>query len=119
MNTNSKFLLLPGDATLSRHKGINIRDLQLTQQLSDGPSSQTWKGRWQGNAIVAKILVLRECTPRISRDFNEEFPKLRSVVLGEQEIMLFNNAYLENNLAYHYFSFFGFVEFFHIQTFYR
>ncbi|CAL8101258.1 unnamed protein product [Orchesella dallaii] len=65
------------DATLSRHKGINVRDLQLTQQLSDGPSSQSWKGRWQGNEVVAKILMLRECTPRISRDFNEEFPKLR------------------------------------------
>ena len=24
-----------------------------------------------------KILALRECTPRISRDFNEEYPKLR------------------------------------------
>ncbi|OXA52679.1 integrin-linked protein kinase [Folsomia candida] len=65
------------DATLSRHKGINVKDLSLTQQLSESPSSQTWKGRWQGNEIVAKILVLRECTPRISRDFNEEFPKLR------------------------------------------
>lgn len=38
---------------------------------------ETWRGRWQKNDIVAKILAVRECTPRIQRDFNEEFPKLR------------------------------------------
>ena len=38
---------------------------------------ETWRGKWQGNEIAAKILALRECTPRISRDFNEEYPKLR------------------------------------------
>ena len=36
---------------------------------------------WVGNEIAAKILALRECTARISRDFNEEYPKLRSVVV--------------------------------------
>ena len=41
------------------------------------PSGETWRGKWQGNEIAAKILALRECTPRISRDFNEEYPKLR------------------------------------------
>ena len=40
---------------------------------------ETWRGKWQGNEIAAKILALRECTPRISRDFNEEYPKLRYV----------------------------------------
>lgn len=70
-----------GDATLSRHKGINVKDLALAQQLSDSSSSQTWKGKWQQNEVVAKILRLRECTPRISRDFNEEFPKLRCVLI--------------------------------------
>ena len=38
---------------------------------------QIWKGVWQGNDIVAKILNLRECTIRNSRDFKEEFPRLR------------------------------------------
>ena len=38
---------------------------------------ETWRGKWQGNEIAAKILSIRECTPRISRDFNEEYPKLR------------------------------------------
>ncbi|KAK7867757.1 hypothetical protein R5R35_002258 [Gryllus longicercus] len=65
------------DATLSRHKGINISDLALHTKIATSPSGETWRGRWQKNEIVAKILALRECTSRISRDFNEEFPKLR------------------------------------------
>lgn len=65
------------DATLSRYKGINIEDLQLHTKVSISPSGETWRGRWQNNDIIAKILTLREITPRISRDFNEEFPKLR------------------------------------------
>lgn len=65
------------DATLSRYKGINIRDLELHTKLSVTPTGDTWRGRWQKNDIVAKILSVRECTARISRDFNEEFPKLR------------------------------------------
>ena len=40
-------------------------------------SGETWQGKWQGNEIAAKILAVRECTPRISRDFNDEYPKLR------------------------------------------
>ncbi|KAG8225263.1 hypothetical protein J437_LFUL006495 [Ladona fulva] len=65
------------DATLSRHRGINIMDLSLHTRLATSPSGETWRGRWQKNDIVAKILAVRECTSRISRDFNEEFPKLR------------------------------------------
>lgn len=65
------------DATLSRHKGINIRDLYLVEQISKTPSGETWRGKWQKNDIVAKVLAVRECTSRVSRDFNEEFPKLR------------------------------------------
>ena len=38
---------------------------------------QIWRGNWQGNDIVAKILALRECTVRNSRDFKEEYPRLR------------------------------------------
>ncbi|XP_073975481.1 integrin linked kinase [Rhodnius prolixus] len=65
------------DATLSRHKGINMSDLQLHTKIAVTPSGESWRGRWQKNDIVGKILNIRECTPRISRDFNEEFPKLR------------------------------------------
>ncbi|KAK3913192.1 Integrin-linked protein kinase [Frankliniella fusca] len=65
------------DATLSRHKGININDLHLQIQIASSPSGVTWRGRWQKNDIVAKILSVRDCNARVSRDFNEEFPKLR------------------------------------------
>jgi integrin-linked kinase len=65
------------DATLSRFKGINIEDLQLHTKVSISPSGETWRGRWQNNDIIAKILAVREITPRVTRDFNEEFPKLR------------------------------------------
>lgn len=36
-----------------------------------------WRGSWQNSDIVAKILNVRECTVRISRDFKEEYPRLR------------------------------------------
>lgn len=65
------------DATLSRYKGIAIEDLKLHTKISISPSGETWRGRWQNNDIIAKILTVREITPRITRDFNEEFPKLR------------------------------------------
>lgn len=69
------------DPTLSRHRGINIADLALHTKIASTPSGDTWRGKWQKNDVVAKILALRECTPRISRDFNEEFPKLRFIKL--------------------------------------
>ncbi|RXG58580.1 Integrin-linked protein kinase-like protein pat-4 [Armadillidium vulgare] len=65
------------DATLSRYKGINIEDLALYKKMCESPSGELWRGKWQGNEIVAKILSLRQCTPRVVRDFNDEFPKLR------------------------------------------
>ena len=38
---------------------------------------QIWRGSWQGNDIVAKILNVRNCGMRQSRDFKEEYPRLR------------------------------------------
>lgn len=72
-----------GDATLSRHKGINLSDLYLHTKMATSPSGETWRGHWQKNDIVAKVLAVRQCTPRISRDFNEEFPKLRYLKVFE------------------------------------
>lgn len=87
------------DATLSRFKGINLGELDLHTKIAVTPSGETWRGRWQKNDVIAKvrtckikcywiiwydncciylqILAVRHCTARISRDFNEEFPKLR------------------------------------------
>lgn len=36
---------------------------------------------------MAKILAVRDCTSRVSRDFNEEFPKLRLVVVWTLNMM--------------------------------
>ncbi|XP_014245998.1 integrin-linked protein kinase [Cimex lectularius] len=65
------------DATLSRHKGININDIKLHTKIATSQSGESWRGHWQKNEIVAKILNVGEVTARICRDFNEEFPKLR------------------------------------------
>lgn len=73
------------DATLSRFKGINIQDLTLQRKLAISPSGESWRGRWQNNDIVAKILSVRDCSARASRDFNEEFPKLR--IFSHQNIL--------------------------------
>lgn len=89
---NSK-TLRSRDATLSRYSGIDIGQLALQvrnspyrqtnrqetlqTKIADSHTGELWKGKWQGNEIVARILALREVTPRMSRDFAEEFPKLR------------------------------------------
>uniref|UniRef100_A0A1A9VYN9 Protein kinase domain-containing protein n=3 Tax=Glossina TaxID=44049 RepID=A0A1A9VYN9_GLOAU len=65
------------DATLSRFKGISMGDLDLHTKIAVTPSGETWRGRWQKNDVIAKILTVRQCSSRVSRDFNEEFPKLR------------------------------------------
>ncbi|KAK7097490.1 scaffold protein ILK-like isoform X1 [Littorina saxatilis] len=65
------------DAMLSRHTGIDIRQLQLVGHIASTHSGETWRGTWQDNDIVAKILNVREVTKRITRDFMEEFPRLR------------------------------------------
>ncbi|CAB0007244.1 unnamed protein product [Nesidiocoris tenuis] len=54
-----------------------MADLTLHTKIATTPSGETWRGRWQKNDIIAKVLNVGEVTARISRDFNEEFPKLR------------------------------------------
>ncbi|KAI0222000.1 Integrin-linked protein kinase [Lamellibrachia satsuma] len=66
-----------GDATLSRHSGIDIGQLNLQGRIVSTHSGDLWRGIWQSNDIVAKILNLSECTARNSRDFKEEYPRLR------------------------------------------
>ncbi|XP_029648883.1 integrin-linked protein kinase isoform X1 [Octopus sinensis] len=65
------------DATLSRYTGIKCSQLKLAHVLANTHSGRTLQGVWQGSEIVAKELKLRECTLRMSRDFQEEFPRLR------------------------------------------
>ncbi|XP_012941290.1 integrin-linked protein kinase [Aplysia californica] len=65
------------DAVLSRYTGIDIKELQLVGHIAKTHSGETWRGSWQGNDIVAKILSMRTVSDRNIRDFKEEFPKLR------------------------------------------
>ena len=68
---------------------IGHRGPALHWNIPHRPSGETWRGKWQGNEIAAKILALRECTPRIARDFNEEYPKLRYICDISRQIMHF------------------------------
>ncbi|ETN76257.1 ankyrin repeat protein [Necator americanus] len=65
------------DATLSRYTGVDVSSLNLITKIAESHSGELWRGKWQGNDIVARILALHEVTPRISRDFQTEFPALR------------------------------------------
>ncbi|GIY42647.1 integrin-linked protein kinase homolog pat-4 [Caerostris extrusa] len=65
------------DATLSQHSGINLKELSFNYKIAVKPSGETWHGLWQQNHIVAKILNVREVIPRVVRDFNDEYPRLR------------------------------------------
>lgn len=65
------------DATLSRYTGVDVSSLSLSVKVAESHSGELWRGKWQGNDIVARILAVPEVTPRVSRDFQTEFPALR------------------------------------------
>uniref|UniRef100_A0A8C7Z8W4 Scaffold protein ILK n=1 Tax=Oryzias sinensis TaxID=183150 RepID=A0A8C7Z8W4_9TELE len=69
--------LFLGNGTLNKHAGVDHRQLSLLAKINENQSGELWKGRWQGNEIVVKVLKVRDWTTRKSRDFNEEYPKLR------------------------------------------
>ncbi|EPB74509.1 ankyrin repeat protein [Ancylostoma ceylanicum] len=64
------------DATLSRYTGVDVSSLNLITKIAESHTGELWRGKWQGNDIVARILAVQEVTPRISRDFQTEFPAL-------------------------------------------
>uniref|UniRef100_A0A3B5L6T2 Scaffold protein ILK n=1 Tax=Xiphophorus couchianus TaxID=32473 RepID=A0A3B5L6T2_9TELE len=65
------------NGTLNKLAGIDHRQLSFTEKRNENHSGELWQGRWQGNEIAVKVLKIRDWTPRKSRDFNEEYPKLR------------------------------------------
>ncbi|XP_074918007.1 scaffold protein ILK [Chelonoidis abingdonii] len=67
----------PRNGTLNKLAGIDFKQLSLAHKLNENQSGELWKGRWQGNDIVIKVMKIRDWTTRKSRDFNEEHPKLR------------------------------------------
>ena len=66
------------NAALSRHPGIALQDLNLTEKTAITTSGESWRGTWNNVDICAKFINYGpECTARIVRDFTEEYPKLR------------------------------------------
>ncbi|KTF72712.1 hypothetical protein cypCar_00042873 [Cyprinus carpio] len=67
----------PRNGTLNKQAGIDYKQLSMLTKINENHSGELWQGRWQGTEIVVKMLHVRDWTTRKSRDFNEEYPKLR------------------------------------------
>ncbi|XP_064209256.1 integrin-linked protein kinase-like [Anguilla rostrata] len=67
----------PRNGTMNKLAGIDYKQLSLLTKINENHSGELWQGRWQGTEIVVKVLKVRDWTTRKSRDFNEEYPKLR------------------------------------------
>ncbi|ESN94756.1 hypothetical protein HELRODRAFT_115085 [Helobdella robusta] len=65
------------DATLSRHSGIDLDQLNIQSRISANKAAELWRGTWQDSEIAIKILNIRQCTARMFRDFKDECSKLR------------------------------------------
>ncbi|CAD5214956.1 unnamed protein product [Bursaphelenchus okinawaensis] len=65
------------EATLSRYTGVDIQSLAFQKPIAQSHSGTLYRGKWQDNDIVARVLNIPEVTARISRDFSTEFPSLR------------------------------------------
>lgn len=71
-------ILRTRQAALSKHPGIDLQDLNLTEKIAITTSGETWRGHWNYIEICAKFINYGStCTPRIVREFTEEYPKLR------------------------------------------
>lgn len=71
------------DATWSRFTGVDIKDLVVSKPIAQSHSGTLYRGKWQNNDIVARVLNVAEVTARISRDFQTEFPALRLAYLKD------------------------------------
>ncbi|XP_035755123.1 integrin-linked protein kinase [Egretta garzetta] len=57
----------PRNGTLNKLAGIDFKQLSLSQKLNENQSGELWKGRWQGNDIVIKILKIRDWSTHCSQ----------------------------------------------------
>ena len=58
---------------------MDLQSLALTKQIAQSHSDTLYRGKWQGNEVIARILNIPDVTQRISRDFANEFPLLRFI----------------------------------------
>jgi len=60
-----------------KHDNVDLRQLNLKGKIGQTHSGVAWRGRWGQQEIVAKILHVNEITSRKSREFYEEYLRLR------------------------------------------
>ncbi|KAJ8028714.1 Integrin-linked protein kinase [Holothuria leucospilota] len=65
------------DGTLSRYAGIELKHIKMQHKVNVSPTGEMWKGIWQGTEVMAKFIRAPNVTQRISREFAEQFPRLR------------------------------------------
>uniref|UniRef100_A0A7N8XP52 Scaffold protein ILK n=1 Tax=Mastacembelus armatus TaxID=205130 RepID=A0A7N8XP52_9TELE len=89
----------PRNGTLNKHAGIDYKQLSLLAKINENQSGELWQGRWQGNEIVVKVLKVRDWTTRKSRDFNEEYPKLRVAKTCDLLLILLSDFVVDQTQA--------------------
>ncbi|KAK3736410.1 hypothetical protein QZH41_017916 [Actinostola sp. cb2023] len=60
-----------------RYSWISPDEITLTEKISKTVTGEVWKGMWSDINIVAKKLAIKFVNKRISRNFSEEYSKLR------------------------------------------
>lgn len=81
-----------------------MQSLALTKPIAQSHSGTLYRGKWQSNDIVARVLNIPNVTQRISRDFSTEFPSLRLLNIITTKkicsiIRIFASAYINPVLA--------------------
>lgn len=64
----------PRNGTLNKHSGIDFKQLNFLTKLNENHSGELWKGRWQGNDIIVKMLKVRDWSTRKSRTSTRSVP---------------------------------------------
>ncbi|XP_071846977.1 scaffold protein ILK-like [Apostichopus japonicus] len=65
------------DGTLSRYAGIELKHIKMQTKINVGPTGEMWKALWQGSEVMAKFVRAPNVSQRVSREFAEQFPRLR------------------------------------------
>ncbi|KXJ17437.1 Integrin-linked protein kinase [Exaiptasia diaphana] len=60
-----------------RYEWISPDEITLTEKISKTVTGEVWRGKWNDINIVAKKLAIKFVNKRISRNFSEEYSKLR------------------------------------------